>query len=41
MERSVKEMLNAFIQNKIPGFDSLNGDIKELKEKMKKIIKKI
>jgi hypothetical protein len=41
LERSVKEMLNAFIQNKIPGFDSLNGDIKELKEKMKKIIKKI
>ena len=41
LERSVKEMLNAFIQNKIPGIDSLNGDIKELKEKMKKIIKKI
>ena len=36
LERSVKEMLNAFIQNKIPGFDSLNDDIKELKEKMKK-----
>ena len=36
LERSVKEMLDAFIQNKIPGFDSLNDDIKELKEKMKK-----
>ena len=29
-------MPNAFIQNKIPGFDSLNDNIKELKEKMKK-----
>ena len=36
LERSVKEMLNAFIQNKIPGFDSLNDDKKELNEKMKK-----
>ena len=36
LNRPVKEMLNAFIQNKIPGFDSLNEDINELKEKMKK-----
>ena len=36
LNRSVKEMLNAFIQNKIPGFASINDDIKELKEKMKK-----
>lgn len=36
LNRSVKEMLNAFIQNKIPGFESLNDDIKELKEKMNK-----
>ena len=34
LNRSVKEMISAFIQNKIPGFDSLNDDIKELKEKM-------
>ena len=36
LEKSIREMSNAFIQNEIPGFDSLNEDIKELKEKMKK-----
>lgn len=37
LNKTVKEMFDAFILNKnIPGFDTLNDDIKELKEKMEK-----
>ena len=37
LNKPIKEMFNAFILNKnIPGFDTINVDIKELKEKMEK-----
>lgn len=37
LNKSVKYMFDAFIQNlNIPGFDTLNDDINELEEKMKK-----
>lgn len=35
LNKSVKEMLESFIQKKIPGFDSLDDDLKDLEEKMK------
>ena len=36
LNSTVREMLEAFIQNKIPGFGTLDDDLKNLEEKMKK-----
>ena len=36
LNKSVKEMIESFIQNKIPGFGSLDDELKYLEEKMKK-----